>query len=123
MVRRLTAVAAILGATTGLDAEELASLHCVRVEMTAVHGVGPVQEIREGRIMNGLRGLQGPARRCGVPACSLERFLVWNGCVHGINFSLKRAAAQVRCRPGAWPQQKHREISSFAVAPSLFRKA
>ncbi len=51
-MRRLTAIAAILRTSTGLDGQEPTHLHGVRIEMRAVDGMGAEQEIVERQIID-----------------------------------------------------------------------
>ena len=46
-MRRLAAIAAILGAAAGLDAEQPAELDAVGIEVRAMHGVRPEQQVVE----------------------------------------------------------------------------
>ena len=60
VVRRLAAIAAILGAAAGLDGEQPAPLHGVRLEVAAMDRVRLEQEIVERRIVECLSLLAGP---------------------------------------------------------------
>jgi hypothetical protein len=46
-MRRLAAIAAIFGASAGLDAEQLAELHAIWIEILSMHRLGPEQQIVE----------------------------------------------------------------------------
>src|SRR4029077_17252899 len=63
MMRRLAAIAAILGATAGLDVEQPAELHAVRIEMLAMQRLRAEQEIVERQAIDRRRGIAAPWRR------------------------------------------------------------
>ena len=74
VVRRLAAIAAILGAAAGLDRQQPAALHLVRIERGAVHGLGAEQQVLERQIVKSQSLLAGPVmaqrgRRAGRGSC------------------------------------------------------
>ena len=62
MMRRLAAIAAILGATAGLDVEKLAQLHAIGIEMLPVNGLRFEQEVVEWQLVKRPGHLAGPGR-------------------------------------------------------------
>ena len=54
VVRALRAVTAILGAATGLDAEQARGLDMVRIEMAAMDALRPKHQVRERQGIEGL---------------------------------------------------------------------
>src|ERR1700747_3401863 len=62
MTGGLAAISAIFGTAAGLDAQELAALYGVRIEMAPMHAMCAVEEIRERGIVDGLRLGERPSR-------------------------------------------------------------
>ncbi len=65
MMGRLAAIAAILGATAGLDAEKPAELHFVGIEVLAMGGLRLKQQITEGRFIKRQGQLPRPVHVAG----------------------------------------------------------
>jgi hypothetical protein len=61
VARRLRAVAAILGATAGLDREQRRALNGVGIEMLAVHALGAPDQIHQRHFVEGEHFLDRPA--------------------------------------------------------------
>jgi hypothetical protein len=74
----LGTVLAIFRAGTGLDGEQGAHLHFVRIEMGAVHGLGLEQQIVEWQGKQGLNLGEGPVVTKGVSARGEHSYMASN---------------------------------------------
>ena len=99
MMRRLAAIAAILRAAAGLDAQQPAQLHLVGIEVAAMDGVRGKQQIVERRSVERLRLRPRPVVTRDRASHDLE---LVDGQLHSIGTPPARSDVRFNCTtPGA----------------------
>jgi hypothetical protein len=86
--RRLRAIAAVLGATTGLDRQQGGKLHRIRVKMLAVYPLRAIQQVGKRQFEQRLHIGHAPALLCGCLFDGTDEFYGMGFYGPGISYNL-----------------------------------